>query len=212
MKSIMNFLLVVVLFVGAAQIASAQSARPSSDVSTGIATLFARDPLTQSLCFRDGGGGHVFRDGLTRNQCSDLNFNSYNANSFSVGVEGDRRGVIIDLGTPDDLTAKYGFRETVSKGQGFASIDVKNGRALILKEYKTGELQPLAESAQLFTGSLKSVASAQVKLGHIYLMRITDSNGAADETFAKVLVIAHVPNESVTVRWQLITDNGTAKR
>ena len=211
MKLIINPLFIVVLFVGAAHVTSAQAALRGGDVTTGIATMFARDPLTQSVCFKDGGPGGTFQAGQTRNRCSDLNFNSYNANAFSVGVEGSRRGVIIDLGTPDELKAKYGYEETVGNGQGFASIDVKNGTALILKEYKTGQLQPLAESAQFFQTASKSVASAPVKLGHVYLMRVTDVNGTADEMFAKILVIAHVPNESVTVRWQLITNNATAK-
>jgi len=218
MKLGLNVVLFVVLLVGTSQIASAQnagsngsSATAGRSVTTSIATMFVRDPLTQSLCFRDGGPGGVFQDGQTKNRCSDLNFNSYAANSFSVGVEGGRQGVILDLGTPEELKAKYGFTETVGNGQGFASIDVRNGKALISKNYRTGELQNLAESASLFeTG--KSVASIPVKIGHVYLLRTTDVHDKDFEMFAKVLVVAYTPGESVTVRWQIISNDETAKR
>ena len=210
MKLIINSLFIGVLFVGVASLASAQ-ASVKTESTTGIVTMFALDPLTQSVCFRDGGPGAVFQTGQTKNRCSDLNFNSYSANSFTVGIEGGKDGVIIDLGTAEQLKAKYRFQETIGKGQGFASIDVKNGKALILKDYKTGELQQLGESAQLFVSPSDKVASAPVKLGHIYLLRVTDPRDKGFEMFAKVLVVAHVPNESVTVRWVLLANNETAK-
>ena len=211
MKLTMNFLFIAVLFVGTAQLASAQAVGQPGDASTGIATMFARDPLTQSVCFKDGGPGGIFQAGQTRNRCSDLNFNSYKANAFSVGIEGGREGVIVDLGTPEELKAKYGFQETVGNGQGFASIDVKNGKALILKDYKAGNKQELSGTTALFATPTDAAASAQVKLGHIYLLRIVDRNNAGLDLFAKVLVVAHVPGESVTIRWQTITSNETAK-
>ena len=209
MRSIRIFLIIVTLFAGAVQLTSGQQP-VTQDPVTGIATLFARDPLTQSICFRDGGPGAVFQNGQTRNRCSDLNFNSYFANGFSVGVEGGRQGVILDLGTPEQLKGKYGYLETVGAGQGFASIDVRNGKALILKDYKTGELQHLAESANLFRVP-ESLSSVPVKVGHIYLMRITDRHDKTFEQFAKLLVVAHVPGESVTIRWHLLSDGKMAK-
>jgi hypothetical protein len=211
MKSTLNRLLPVVLAIGAVQVAAAQAPAQQRDVISSIATLFARDPLMQSLCFKDGGPGGVFQNGQLRNRCSDLNFNSYSANALSVGVEGGRQGTILDLGTPEELKSKYGYSETVSGGQGFASIDVQNGKALILKDHRTGALQELAESADLFRAP-RPVASVPVKLGHVYLMRMTDTNDRAFEMFAKVLVLAHAPNESVTVRWNLLSINETTRR
>lgn len=221
MKTILNLVLFVVLSIGISQISVAQgpgmngAASPASiqlEARTDISTLFALDPLTQSLCFRDGGPGGVFQEGQTRNRCSDLNFNSYAANSFSVGVEGGRRGVIIDLGTAQNLKAKYGYSETVGDSQGFASLDVQNGKVMILKDYKAGTLQEIEQSAaDLFSVPARSSASIPVKLGHIYLMRITDAHDKSYEMLAKMLVIAHVPNESVTVRWSLLANRLTAK-
>jgi len=43
-------------------------------------------------------------------------------------------------------------------------------------------------------------------------MRITDRHDKSFEMFAKVLVVAYTPGESVTVRWQVISDSSaTAK-
>ena len=211
MKSALNTFLILILAIGCAQISSAQNSAPDTRGTTGIATLFALDPLTQSLCLQDGGPGGSFYEGQTRNRCSDLNFNSYSANGFSVGIEGGREGVILDLGTTDALKAKYGYAETVGQGQGFASIYVKNGKALILKNYKTGELQELAQSSDLFRSPADKSTSAPVKPGHVYLLRITDKFDKAFELLAKVLVLAYMPGESVTVRWYLMSNNTTAK-
>lgn len=216
----LNLVLFVILLLGIVgstlgQAAGVNGAGSQSyavfEMKSNISTLFALDPLAQSLCFRDSGPGLVFQSGEVRNRCSDLNFNSYAANSFTVGVEGGRRGVIIDLGTSSDLKTKYGFTETVGNGQGFASIDVANKKALILQDRKTRKMQELAESAELFSKPVSSSASAPVKVGHIYLMRVTDTNDKSFEMFAKLLVIAHVPNESVTVRWVVLGNSDVAK-
>ncbi|HVF29342.1 MAG TPA: hypothetical protein VNA22_00155 [Pyrinomonadaceae bacterium] len=211
MKLTMNCLMIVILVVCTAELALAQIPASASGKETGIATLFARDPLTQSVCLKDGGAGGVFHNGQTKNRCSDLNFNSYLANAFRVGVEGGREGVIVDLGTPEELKGKYGYQETVGNGQGFASIAIGNGKALILNNYKEGTLQPLAESVRLFEKPTSSLASAPVKIGHIYLMRVTDRNDESYEMFAKILVLAYTPGESVTVRWHLLSDSKIAK-
>lgn len=220
MRTTLNLVLFVILSVGIAgasfgQGSGTDGAGPQSyavfEMKSNISTLFALDPLAQSLCFRDSGPGFVFQSGEVRNRCSDLNFNSYASNSLTVGLEGGRRGVILDIGTSADLKTKYGFAETVGNGQGFASIDVANKKALILQDRKTRKMQELAESADLFSRPVSSSASVPVKVGHIYLMRVTDVHDKSFEMFAKLLVIAHVPNESVTVRWVVLGNSDVAK-
>jgi len=201
MKMTTSFLLIVVLFVGFAQFAYAQR---QIEVITGLTTMYAADPLTQSICFRDGGHGHVFESGRAVNRCSDLNFGSYSADGFSTGVEGSRKGVLIDLGDADQLKARYGYTETVGKGQGYASIIVKNAMALIAKDSRMGTLQEMAESTELFRSPEKNMSSVPVNVGHIYLLRITDPSDKTFELLAKLIVVGHVPNESVTMRWQIL--------
>lgn len=173
-------------------------------VTGGVTTLYAHDPLFQSLCLSDGGSGSVIQHNEVRNRCSDLNFNSYNANGFTVGVEGAREGVILDIGSSIDVQKQYGYLETVGKGQGFASIAAKEGKIYILKDRASRAMQELKGLESFFQKPTRDNNKAQVKLGNIYLMRLTDVHDKEFERLAKLIVIAHVPGESVTFRWQVM--------
>lgn len=169
----------------------------------GIMTLYALDPLAHTFCFADGGNGLVFQDGEVRNRCSDVDFGNYKADSFSVGIEGGRVGAIVDLGGASDLARRYGYEETVGGGQGFASLRAESGRAYILKDRKSRAVQELRESALLFRAG-ESGASAPVRLGNLYLIRLTDRHDKTFERLIKMQVITHTPNQSATIRWQVL--------
>ena len=85
-----------------------------------------------------------------------------------------------------------------------ASIIVKNAMALIAKDSRMGTLQEMAESTELFRSPEKNMSSVPVNVGHIYLLRITDPSDKTFELLAKLIVVGHVPNESVTMRWQIL--------
>jgi hypothetical protein len=195
-------LAIIILLVNTAA-PFAQGRDRANEIKSDIVTLYARDPLAQSFCFGDNRYGKVFQDGAARNRCSDLDFGSYRADNFSVGVEGSRQGAIVDLGTPDDLQHRYGYEETVGKGQGFASLRVKDGKVYVLQDRRAGTLQELKETEQLFQ-TPHSTASLPVKLGHVYLLRLTDGREKDFELIVKLLVISYTPDESVTIRWQLL--------
>jgi hypothetical protein len=188
---------------------SAQQFVPRSTRATSLApisnitTLYALDPIAHALCFADGGAGGVFQEGETRNRCSHLEFDSYKAGNLSVGIEGGELGRIVDIGTADDLSRKYGYQETVGKGQGFASIEFQDGKLLIVKDAKKATRQELTEATQLFEDS-KGIASAEAKAGHIYLARITDRYRKDFQILVKLLVLTSKPGESVTFRWELL--------
>ena len=169
----------------------------------GIATLYALDPLTSSLCFADGKAGRVFQQHETRNRCSDLDFGGYSAGGFSVGVEGGRVGVIIDLGDGDEMLQRHGFNGTVGNSQGFASLHAESGKVFVLKSLRPQTFQELNESGQLFAEG-QPLASAPVRVGHVYLIRITDRHDKNFQRLAKLKVVSHVPGESVTIRWQVL--------
>ena len=188
----------------AANFAFAQAATLDEGKAGGIATLYALDPLARTYSFADGGReGGAFQENETRNRASDVDFNTYNEDSLTIGIEGGRIGTIIDLGSASELQKRYGYAETVGGGQGFASLRAVNGKMVILKTYRPRLEQELAESAQFFAEP-KSGANAPVKLGHVYLVRITDRSDKAFERLVKLLVIAYTPKESVTIRWQIM--------
>lgn len=172
-------------------------------IQGGVATLYALDPLAHTFCFRDGQDGYVVQQSEIRNRCNDLEFNSYNIGGFTVGNEGGRMGNIIDLGAANELRQKYGYKESsLVTGQGFISLHVENGKVVILKDRKAQTVQELMESKELFMEG-RSLATLPIKLGHIYLVRLTDTWDKSFQLLAKMIVVAYRPNESVTIRWQL---------
>ncbi|QDU85280.1 hypothetical protein Pla163_24080 [Planctomycetes bacterium Pla163] len=159
------------------------------------------DPLTNTMSFESGAFGSIMHDHGIFNHQSDIEYGNYAADGFSVGIEGGREGVILDLGRQDELQGRYGYDETVGGGQGFASIRVEDGRLVILEDYTAQSTQPLLEDAALHAEPHRDTDSASVHIGHVYVLRITDRHDPEFERLAKFLVVGHRPNESVTIRW-----------
>jgi len=173
-------------------------------VRGGIATLYALDPLARTLCFRDGREGMVFEKNRWGNRCSDLGYTLAGGGSFVTGTEATRVAAIVYLGTPDQLQERYGYEDAENGGEGFASLRLQGDTIVILKEDNPHEqLQPLREGPPLFTDVGPS-ATAPIRLGHIYLLRLADKKDKSFQHVVKLMVIAYRPNESVTVRWELL--------
>jgi hypothetical protein len=190
----------------------AQDARPAVETRPvpdrhaqgSIVTLYALDPLARALCFRDGREGLMIRGNRVGNRCSDLSFTVAGGGSLVTGIEANRAGAIIDLGTADELRERYGYDDADGGGEGFASLRLQGEKLVILKEDRPQEkLQPLREGPALFSDVGPS-ANAPIKLGHIYLLRIVDTKNSGFQVLVKMIVIAYAPNESVTFRWELL--------
>ena len=198
----------LLVIISSAAVSAQQFALRSSRASTlptasTITTLYSNDPIAHALCFADGQSGGVIQKGGVYNRCSHIDFDNYKTTGFSVGIEGGQVGRIIDLGTADELSKQYGYAESVGKGQGFASIEARDGKVLILKErYKPGR-QELLQAARLFEKG-ESSASAEARVGHIYIARITDTHNPGFQILVKFLVLSVRPGESVTFRWELL--------
>lgn len=166
----------------------------------GIVTMYAIDPLARTLCFSDGKEGMAFTNTLWGNRCSDLSFAA--GGNLVSGVEVDRLGAIVDLGTPDELSNRNGFEDSQGGGTGFASIHLRGDKVMVLKQDITKqEFQPLQEASKLFT-EVGPSAAAPIKLGHIYLVRIADKKDKSTLQLVKLMVIAYRPDEAVTLRWE----------
>ncbi len=165
---------------------------------TGVTTLYSLDPLAQTLAFDTGEFGRVFQGHSVRNWQSDIDFDQYVKGAFSIGVESGREGRIVDLGTPAELQAKYGYQERVGGGQGFASIHCADGEIRIRAAGDESSMQTLLEASALFG---EGTSSAEVCTGHVYLVRLVDRYEPDFQRIAKLLVLAYAPGESVTFRW-----------
>ena len=170
----------------------------------GIFTMYVHDPLARTMCFSDGKEGFGFVDNDWRNRCSDLGYILASGGSLASGIEVNRVAAIVDLGSPDELRQRYGFEEAPGGATGFASLHVAGNKIGVLKQdISKPEYQPLQESAKLF-GELAPSANAPIKLGHIYLVRIADRTDTSFQQLVKLMVIAFRPEESVTLRWELL--------
>src|SRR5262245_11063799 len=104
-------------------ISEAALAQESPQSGSGeIATLYALDPITSHLSLNDGQTCTVVQSNLAYNRDSQLSFDTYERNSFRVGIQGGEVGSIVDLGSADELRSRYGYEETVGNVQGFTSI------------------------------------------------------------------------------------------
>ena len=206
MKRILFIVLVVFIGFTSQQVMRAQTpSAPDEKRATqpkkrgGIFTMYAIDPLARTLCFSDGKEGMAFTNTNWGNRCSDLSFAGSN---LVAGIEIDRLGAIVDLGTADELSARNGFEDAQGGGTGFASIHLQGDKIMVLKQdLGKQEFQPLQEGSKLFTEAGSSVA-APIKLGHIYLVRTADKKDKRTLQLVKLMVIAHRPDESVTLRWE----------
>lgn len=171
----------------------------------GVFTMYVLDPLARTLCFSDGKEGMAFMNNQWENRCSDLSYSPAGNGSFVTGIEINRVAAIVDLGTPNDLRTRYGFEDADNGGVGFASLRLEEDKVTVLKEdnSKTKPIwQPLEESPKLF--EVKSSATAPIKLGHIYLVRVADTKEKSLQVVVKLMVIAYRPDEAVTLRWELL--------
>ena len=211
MKRVLFISLMVLIGFGSYQALRAQTpAAPDEKRAAqprkrgGIFTIYLVDPLSRTLCFADGKEGMAFTNTDWGNRCSDLTFNLAAGGSLVSGIEVNRVAAIVDLGTADDLRNRYGFEDAQGGGTGFASLHLQGDKIMVLKQdFSKQEFQPLQEGPKLFTDVARS-ASAPIKLGHIYLVRIADKKDTSFQQLAKLMVIAYRPEESVTLRWELL--------
>lgn len=180
--------------------ASVDRSRHQRAHESSLTTLYGLDPIARTMNFTDGAYGGVIQDHEVKNAQSDIDFNCYLRNGFTVGIEGGREGAIVDLGPSRELGERFGFSETVGRGQGFTSIRFVDGTLQILADSSTQATQPIPEAASLVPSGGKN--SAPVKVGHAYLVRIVDKHDPQFELVAKLLVVEFRPGESVTIRWE----------
>lgn len=168
----------------------------------GIFTLYVHDPLARTMCFSDGKEGFAFVNNEWRNRCSDLSYILASNGSLVSGIEVNRVAAIVDLGTSDELRTRYDFEDAQGGGLGFASLHLRGDKIMVLKQdLGKPEYQLLQEGPKLFT-ELAPSATAPIKLGHIYLVRIADKKDQSTLQLVKLMVIAFRPDEAVTLRWE----------
>jgi hypothetical protein len=172
---------------------------------SGIFTMHALDPVSRSLCFNDGKEGMAIANNKWENRCSDLSYTLAGGGSLVAGIESNRVAAIVDIGTADQIRERYGYDDAERGGNGFASLRLEGGKIMILQDNSKPdkpEWQPLQEAAKL--SEVRANANAPIQLGHVYLVRTVDQRDKNFQQIVKLMVIAYRPEESVTVRWELL--------
>jgi hypothetical protein len=171
-------------------------------VTTGIITLYANDPVQSSFCLDDGSAGYQINGNKCFNRCSHVAFDIYHQEKLTAGIQGSERGYWVDLGPAKLLAERFGYQETVGLGQGFSSLHYApdNQQVMILKDYENQTYQPLKEAEWLFDRK-NNRSEVAIVVGHIYLLRLKLSRNNGEQVFAKFIVLAYKPGESVTLRW-----------
>lgn len=166
------------------------ASQPEQDaglVQSTLATLYTNDPMRNGYDFERSDYGTVIQNGQVKNGGTHIVYGTYAPHDFSVGVQGGDTGVILDLGTDQDVATRIGASQTVGGGQGYAGLT------------RTGEHFNDSEADKLFTIAPTSDAEAAAVLGHLYLLRIT----RADKTdlIVKLLVVSLDSDASVAFQW-----------
>ena len=169
-------------------------------------SLYAADPLRTTLSFGTGEWGSTIQDHVHKNVDSEIDFGQYNAGALTPGIQGGQDGFILDLGTPADLAAKYGYAETVGQGQGFASIHFQGEQLMIVQDVQAGTFQPFDDGNRFLQSPPQTATHATPKVGHVYLVKLTDSHDPTALRVVKMLVSGHRAGERVDLTWQVIRD------
>ncbi|KAG2373461.1 hypothetical protein C9374_012068 [Naegleria lovaniensis] len=169
---------------------------PSTTTPYYLAHLHPLDQISSSWSFYCNVPGSKVQDHSVRNAGSDIRLvpmnNVYN---FQVGIQGAEVGKILDLGTVDDLVKSYGCDLYSS----FTGIQFVDGVLVIPNKSSTKQNTPIDLSKM--TSDM-----AEVKLGHVYLVKI--SRGNEDTAlFAKFMTTSVVTDnnnqiQTVTMRHQ----------
>lgn len=158
-------------------------------------TLYAGtvDKPHSTMSFTRKAYGYVLQDGELRNAGSDIDFCGYNPDSFTVGIEGGREGVIVDAGTIAEVAKSNSLvdpKVAFDQHNAFWQISIQNTKEV--RWLNTPSLPP------------KSGAFAPVKQGHVYLIRIIDRSDPKIQVLAKLLVLQYQPGKAVTFRWGML--------
>lgn len=200
--------LVALVLAGAAALAGAWTSLRAAPAESGTAStgglvrLYRADPLAHTLDLSTGAFGNRFHDNELFEGRAHLDYGVYARDALTVALAEDDRGLIVDVGTGDDLAAAYEFEEVDGGGRAFASLRLSGDEFQVRRNFPEGAFQKLLEAKPFDTRRADAFrTSLPVFPGHIYLVRVWHKDHPEREVLAKVLVVDHDPGTSVTLRW-----------
>jgi hypothetical protein len=153
-----------------------------------LTTLRSLDDLTATLGFPGGEYGMAVAGNEVCNRNSHLTYDRFTKNALVVGIQGGSEGVIQDIG---DVRT----RSTSSSVLPF--LQLRDGVVFDTSSEKSS----VPEAGISLQGRARGAATAEAKLGHVYLVRIDEPNKSL---FAAVRIVELQPGQSVTLRWRML--------
>eukprot|EP01112_Ceratiomyxa_fruticulosa_P015620 TRINITY_DN460_c0_g1_i1.p1 TRINITY_DN460_c0_g1~~TRINITY_DN460_c0_g1_i1.p1 ORF type:complete len:257 (+),score=38.27 TRINITY_DN460_c0_g1_i1:424-1194(+) len=165
-------------------------------------TLYINDPLLSSLDFASGLPGNEFVKYLPYNRYTDLVVDYYVGN-FTFAVQGGAKAAFVDLGTQADLISYYNIQLPWGNNV-YYSIHVENTYVVFAQNYTA--FSPFSSSQVAPLQNLVSYPlTVAPQIGHIYLINLFESPSA--QYLVKLLVNDVKPGVSITIRWDVLSDN-----
>lgn len=189
------------------RISQASYGVPAASAASGgssLITLYVHDHVANSFSVDDGEYGQTAHDFGVYNRDSDISFGDYNPGHLCLAKQGRDQAHIINLGTSAELASRYGYGETVGGGQGFSSIEFRDGEITIFEE-RHESYQPLREADTLINDFDPEQNEIRPEIGHIYLAKIVDRDGTV---FVKLYVVAMDPESWIVLRWEKLDPAG----
>jgi hypothetical protein len=176
-----------------------------TSVNGSLVTLYRHDPVTRTLNLQTGAFGGAIMAREYHELPAHLDFGFYTEDAMTVALAEEDRGLILDLGTGDDLARTYEFEEVDGGGRAFASIRRVDNEFQIRRNFPETGFQLLKEARGILprTGDAHRVAMP-ITVGNIYLVRVWNREAPETEVFAKILIVDHVPGRSLTLRWSTL--------
>jgi hypothetical protein len=186
--------------VAALCVACGSGGSSSSPPAQGTADLFAKDPLRHDYDFVRDAYGAAMQNGQIVNVGSHIDFGTYNADAFTVGIQGGQIGAIVDLGDDAQVAAAVGNTETVGGGQGYAGLTLSGGSFNL----------PAANAVYMLTTADAGATSddAPVVQNHVYALRIIDRDTPGAELVVKLLVTGFTSGTEASFEWTRLVANG----
>lgn len=156
-----------------------------------VTTLFSADDVLHAWNLTANAPGMALCEGEIRNVGSELMFDRYGRDVLAVAMGGSARGRILDVG---DL------RLAGTQTSAFPAFQ-RSGDQVTVRSLH-GEV---AEREFQLAPATEELATAAVKPGHVYLVRIDTKQATGDSSlFAVLRVIEHSTQARVTLRWRLL--------
>ena len=167
--------------------------------SEGLVTLLAGDDLASSFDFRSGSHGARVVDGEVR-LAGQLVYDTFAKGMLSHGFVRDEKLAVLDLGAlevqPQPRARDAALEFPISL---FHSLYLRGPNFYYVGP--GGDSHPFQAADQIFEPlPSEQLRHFEPEVDHVYLLRVKRDRAREEELF-KFLVVAEIPDHSLTLRW-----------